>query len=113
MTATGPGWPGCYKWYQSRPSRFHGRVWARGANIVRMTHVGPEWSHGMTYVPTLDTQTWPRGEVPDSGLIDEDVDLLREGDCETLTRGLIGLIEYSYHKVHLLFRKPSSKELSG
>ena len=28
-------------------------------------------------MPALDTQTWPRGEVPGSGLIDEGVDLLR------------------------------------
>jgi hypothetical protein len=26
---------------------------------------------------TLDTQTWPRGEVPGLGLTDEDVSLLR------------------------------------
>ena len=55
-------------------------------------------SHGMAYVPTLDTQTWPRGEVSGSGLIDEDVDLLRGGDCETPIRGLIGLKENSYHQ---------------
>ena len=73
-------------------------MWRRGADIVRMTHVDPEWSHGMAYVSALDTQTWPRGEVPGSGLIDGGVDLLRGGDCETPTRGLIGLIEYSYHQ---------------
>jgi hypothetical protein len=28
---------------------------------------------------TLDTQTWPRGEVPGLGLTDEDVGLLRGG----------------------------------
>ena len=68
VTTTGPEWPGCYKWYQSRPSRFHGRVWARGADIWRMAHVDPEWSHGMAYVPALDTQTWPRGDVPGLGV---------------------------------------------
>ena len=94
----GPVVAGCYKWYQSRPSRFHGRVWARGADIGFMAHVGPEWSHGMSYVPTLDTQTWPRGEVPGLRLIDEDVDLLRGVDCDILAQGLIGLIEYSYQQ---------------
>jgi hypothetical protein len=42
-----------------------------------MAHVGQEWSHGMSYVSTLDTQTWSRGEDPGLGLIDEDVDLLK------------------------------------
>jgi hypothetical protein len=32
------------------------------------------------------------------GLTDEDVDILRAVDCDILTQGLIGLIEYSYHK---------------
>ena len=44
-----------------------------------MAHVGPEWSHGMAYVPALDAQTWPRGEDPGLGLTDEDVGLLRGG----------------------------------
>jgi hypothetical protein len=29
VSTTGPVVEGCYKWYHSRPSRFHGRVWAR------------------------------------------------------------------------------------
>jgi hypothetical protein len=45
-------WMGCYKWYQSRPSRFHKRVWVRGSSIWRMAHVGSEWSHGMAYDDT-------------------------------------------------------------
>jgi hypothetical protein len=51
----------CYKWYQSRPSRFHGRVWARGSGIWRMVHVGPEWSHGMAYDDTIHTDMAKRG----------------------------------------------------
>jgi hypothetical protein len=46
----------------------------------------------------LDVQTWSIGDVPVLGLIDEDVGLLRGGDCDILTQGLIGLIEYSYHQ---------------
>jgi hypothetical protein len=39
-----------------------------------------------------------RGVVPDLGLTDEDVSLLRGVNCDILTQGLIGLIEYSYHQ---------------
>jgi hypothetical protein len=49
-------------------------------------------------MPVLDVQTWPRGDVPGLGLTDEDVGLLRGVDCDILTQGLIGLIEYSYHQ---------------
>jgi hypothetical protein len=59
-------------------------------------------------MPVLDVRTWPRGDVLGLGLTDEDVSLLRGVDCDILTQGLIGLIEYSYHqgipsfsKVHL------------
>jgi hypothetical protein len=52
-------WTGCYKWYESRPSRFHGRVWARGFGY--MAHVGPEWSHGMAYDDTRHTDVAKRG----------------------------------------------------
>jgi hypothetical protein len=54
------------------------------------------WMYGMCR-PVLDVRTWPRGDVPDLGLTDEDVGLLRGVDCDILTQGLIGLIEYSYH----------------
>jgi hypothetical protein len=50
-----------HKWYQSRPSRFHGRVWVRGSGIWRMAHVGPEWSHGMAYDDTRHTDVTKRG----------------------------------------------------
>jgi hypothetical protein len=43
-------------------------------------------------------QTWPRGDAPGLGLTDEDVGLLKRVDCDILTQGLIGLIEYSYHQ---------------
>jgi hypothetical protein len=46
----------------------------------------------------LDVRTWPRGDVPSLGLTDEGIGLLRGVDCDILTQGLIGLIEYSYHK---------------
>jgi hypothetical protein len=49
-------------------------------------------------MPVLDVQTWPRGDVPDLGLTDEDVGLLRGVDCDILAQDLIGLIEYSYHQ---------------
>jgi hypothetical protein len=50
-----------------------------------------------TRMPVLDVWTWPRGDVPDLGLTDEDVGLLRGVDYDILAQGLIGLIEYSYH----------------
>jgi hypothetical protein len=54
-------WTGCYKWYQSRPSRFHGWVWVRGSGIWRMAHVGIEWSHGMIYDDISHTNMAKRG----------------------------------------------------
>jgi hypothetical protein len=46
----------------------------------------------------LDVWTWPRGDVPGLGLTDGDVGLLRGVDCDILTQGLIGLIEYCFAK---------------
>jgi hypothetical protein len=51
---------------------------------------------------TLDTQTWPRGEVPGLRLTDEDVDLLRgvdrdilaPRDGDILAQSLLKIIEY-------------------
>jgi hypothetical protein len=51
-----------------------------------------------TRMLVLDVRMWPREDVPSLGLTDEDVGLLREVDCDILTQGLIGLIEYSYHQ---------------
>jgi hypothetical protein len=55
------------------------------------------WTYS-THMLLLDVQTWPRGDVPSMGLTNEDVGLLRGEDCDILTQGLIGLIEYSYHQ---------------
>jgi hypothetical protein len=54
-------WTRCYKWYQSRPSRFHGRVCVSGSGIWRMAHVSPEWSHGMAYDDTRHRDVAKRG----------------------------------------------------
>jgi hypothetical protein len=51
-----------------------------------------------TRMLVLEVQTWPRGDAPGLGLTDEDVGLLKRVDCDILTKGLIGLIEYSYHQ---------------
>jgi hypothetical protein len=45
--------------------------------------------HMTWHMTTLDTQTWLRGEVSRLGLIDEDVDLLREVDCDILAPGMV------------------------
>jgi hypothetical protein len=55
------------------------------------------WTYDMCML-VLDVRTWPRGDVPDLGLTDEDVGLLRGVDCDILTQCLIGLIEYAYHQ---------------
>jgi hypothetical protein len=36
-------------------------VWVRGSGIWRMAHVGPEWSHGMSYDDTRHTDVAKRG----------------------------------------------------
>jgi hypothetical protein len=54
-------WTGCYKWYQSRPSWFHGHVWVMGSGIWRMAHVGLKWSHGMAYDDTRHRDVAKRG----------------------------------------------------
>jgi hypothetical protein len=69
-----------------------------------MAHVGPEWSHGMTYNDTRHTD-WLRKEVPGLGLTDEDVSHLRGWiviswplGWDILVQGLIELIKYSYQQ---------------
>jgi hypothetical protein len=65
------------------------------------------WAHSghmAWHMTTLNTQTWPRGEVSRLELTDEDVCLLRGVDCDILAlvdgdilaQGLIELIEYPY-----------------
>jgi hypothetical protein len=49
-------------------------------------------------MPVLNVQMWLRGNVSVLGLTDGDVGLLSGVDCDILTQGLIGLIEYSYHQ---------------
>jgi hypothetical protein len=55
------------------------------------------WTYG-TRMPVLDVRTRPRGDIPDLGLTDGEVGLLRGVDCDILAQGLIVLIEYSYHQ---------------
>jgi hypothetical protein len=110
-------WIECYKWYQNRP-RFYGCVWARGSDIWRMAHVGPEWSHGMAYDDTRHID-WPRGEVLSLGLTDEDVGRLRRwiviswpsGLCDILAQGSIGLMKYSYQQGASFFGSLPRKNL--
>jgi hypothetical protein len=64
---------------------------------IRYGTYAANWTYG-THMPVLDVRTWPRGDVPGLRLTDEDVGLLRGVDCDILTQGLIGLIEYSYHQ---------------
>ena len=54
--------------------------WARVSQLrgmVCMAGVDPKWSHSMAHTLALDTWTWPRGDLPSLGWIDEDIDLLR------------------------------------
>jgi hypothetical protein len=46
----------------------------------------------MAHALALDPRTLPREDIPGLGLIDEDVDLLRVGVCDTLAQGIKGLI---------------------
>jgi hypothetical protein len=55
------------------------------------------WMYG-THISVLDVQTWSRGDVSGLRLTDRDIGLLRGVDCDILTQGLIGLIEYTYHQ---------------
>jgi hypothetical protein len=64
-------------------------------------------------MPVLDVWTWPRGDVPGLGLTDEDVGLLRGVDCDILTHGLIGFIEYSYHQGIPSFSEAHLQKNSG
>jgi hypothetical protein len=45
--------------------------------------------HMTWHMTTLDTKTWPRGEVPRLGLTDEDVGLLKGVDCDILAPGMV------------------------
>jgi hypothetical protein len=69
-------------------------------------------TYGM-HMLVLDIRTWPRGDVPGLGLTDEDVGLLRGVDCDILTQGLIGLIEYSYNQGIPSFSEAHLQRTSG
>jgi hypothetical protein len=43
-------------------------------------------------MPILKVRTWPRGDVPDLGLTDGNIGILRGMYCDILAQGLIGLI---------------------
>jgi hypothetical protein len=47
---------------------------------------GPGVGTWHSILTTLDTQTWPRGEVPGLELTDDDFGLLRGEDCDILTQ---------------------------
>jgi hypothetical protein len=54
-----------------------------------------------TCMYVLDVRTWPRWDVPSSGLIDGNIGLLTGGGgglWHPYSKGLIGLIEYSYNQ---------------
>jgi hypothetical protein len=68
-----------------------------------MVHLGPKWSHGMTYNDTGHIDVAKRGgswlgvngQVCRSSM-GLDFDILARQDCDILVQGLIGLIEYPY-----------------
>jgi hypothetical protein len=70
-----------------------------------MAHVGPEWSHGMVYDDTRQTDVAKRGgswiEVDQRGHRSSkgvDCDILTLVDGDILSQCLIELIEYSYEQ---------------
>ena len=65
--------------------------------------------HGMAMCQYLTHRHVPKGDVPGLWLIDEDIDLLRVGVCETLAHGSIGLIGNPYQQVATSFPKSHSK----
>jgi hypothetical protein len=54
-----------------------------------------------------------KGDVPDLGLTDEDVGLLRGVDCGILAQNLIEMIEYSYHQSIPSFPKDQLQRTLG
>jgi hypothetical protein len=80
----------------------------QGCGYVCMTHgfsgrdmiwyvYAANWTYD-THIPVLNVWTWPRGDIPSLVSTNEDVSFLRGVDCDILTQGLIGFIEYSYHQ---------------
>ena len=58
------------------PHDFTG-VCGLGVRVYVTWRMWAQSGHMAWHMTTLDTQTWPRGEVPGLGLTDEDVGLLR------------------------------------
>ena len=73
-----------------------------------MAHVARS-GHDMAMCRHWTHRRVPRGDVPGLWLIDEDVDLLRVGECETLAHGSIGLIGNPYQQVATSFPEAHSK----
>jgi hypothetical protein len=67
-------------------------VWARGSGIWCVAQVGLEWSHGMAYDVTGNTDVAKRGGSW-LGVDRRGRRSSRGVDCDILTKGLIELIE--------------------
>jgi hypothetical protein len=86
VSTSGPGigW-GVISGIRADPRGFTGVCGLGGSSIW---HMWARSGHMAWHMTTLDTQTWPRGEVPGLGLTDEDVGLLRGVDCDILAPGM-------------------------
>ena len=78
------------------------------ADMCSMARVARS-GHGMAMCRHWTHRRVPRGDVPGLWLIDENVDLLRVGVCETLAHGSIGLIGNPYQQVVTSFPEAHSK----
>jgi hypothetical protein len=79
---------GCYKWYESRPSRFHRRVWL-GVQVYGALRMWAQCGHMAWHMTTLDTQTWLRGEDSWIGVDRRERRLLRRVDCDILAPEMV------------------------
>jgi hypothetical protein len=70
----------------------------QGCGYVRMTCGSSERDMAWYVCCYRDVRMLIRGDVPGLGLTDGNIGLLRGVDCDILTQGLIGLIEYSYYQ---------------
>jgi hypothetical protein len=62
VSTAGPGiGRGVTSGIRAEPRGFTGVCGLGGSGIWRMAHVGPEWSHGMTYDDTRHTDVAKRG----------------------------------------------------
>jgi hypothetical protein len=93
VSTTGPGIRrGVISGIRADPRGFTGVCGLGGSGIWRMVHVGPEWSHGMAYDDTRQTDMAKRG---DSWIgVDQRGRRSSKGvDCDILAQGLIELIK--------------------